>query len=89
MLIDIGVEEGIVEKSGSWFSHDSQRIGQGRENAKRFLRDHPDMADAIERSIREKAGLLADVMLDGVPADVMLDGAPIDTADDDAALNGN
>jgi hypothetical protein len=47
------------------------------------------MADAIERSIREKAGLLADVMLDGVPADVMLDGAPNDTADDDAALNGN
>ena len=88
-LLDHGVNVGIIEKSGSWFSHDSQRIGQGRENAKRFLRDHPDMADAIERSIREKAGLLADVMLDGVPADVMLDGAPNDTADDDAALNGN
>ena len=88
-LLDHGVNVGIIEKSGSWFSHDSQRIGQGRENAKRFLRDHPDMADAIERSIREKAGPLADVMLDGVPADVMLDGASNDTADDDAALNGN
>ena len=79
-LLDHGVNVGIIEKSGSWFSHDSQRIGQGRENAKRFLREHPDMADAIERSIREKAGLLADVMLDG---------APKDAAVDDAALSGN
>jgi recombination protein RecA len=76
-LLDHGVNVGIIEKSGSWFSHDSQRIGQGRENAKRFLREHPDMADAIERSIREKAGLLADVMLDG---------APKESADDDATL---
>ena len=76
-LLDHGVNVGIIEKSGSWFSHDSQRIGQGRENAKRFLREHPDMAGAIERSIREKAGLLADVMLDG---------APKESADDDATL---
>ena len=47
-LIDLGVKAGVVEKSGAWFSYDSQRIGQGRENAKQFLRDHQDMADAIE-----------------------------------------
>ena len=47
-LIDLGVKAGVVEKSGAWFSYDSQRIGQGRENAKQFLRDHPDVADAIE-----------------------------------------
>ena len=47
-LIDLGVKAGVVEKSGAWFSYDSQRIGQGRENAKQFLRDHPDIADAIE-----------------------------------------
>jgi len=64
-LLDHGVNVGIVEKSGSWFSHDSQRIGQGRENAKRFLRDNPEVADVIERKIRENAGLLSDAMLDG------------------------
>ena len=47
-LIDLGVKAGVVEKSGAWFSYDSQRIGQGRENAKQFLRDHHDVADAIE-----------------------------------------
>ena len=55
-LIDLGVKAGVVEKSGAWFSYDSQRIGQGRENAKQFLRDHKDVADAIEtqgaRSVR-------------------------------------
>jgi recombination protein RecA len=67
-LIDLGVKAGIVEKSGSWFSFDSQRIGQGRENAKQFLRDHKDAADAIEKRIREQAGAVADKMLVG-PAD--------------------
>ena len=62
-LLDLGVKAGIVEKSGAWFSHDGQRIGQGRENAKTFLKDHPEMADAIERKIRESAGLLSDVMI--------------------------
>ena len=56
-LLDLGVKADLVEKSGSWFSYNSQRIGQGRENAKTFLRDHPDMADEIERKIREAAGL--------------------------------
>ncbi len=63
-LIDLGVKAGVVEKSGSWYSHDSQRIGQGRENAKTFLKDNPDVADAIERAIRQNAGLIAETILD-------------------------
>ena len=55
---------GVVEKSGSWFSYDGQRIGQGRENAKTYLREHPDVAQAIEQKVRENAGILAAV-LDG------------------------
>ena len=47
-LIDLGVKAGIVEKSGAWFSYDSQRLGQGRENSKQFLRDNPEVADKIE-----------------------------------------
>jgi recombination protein RecA len=58
-LIDLGVKAGIVEKSGSWFSYDSQRIGQGRENAKEFLRANPEIAGAIERAIRANAGIIA------------------------------
>jgi recombination protein RecA len=64
-LIDLGVNAGIVEKSGAWFSHNGQRIGQGRENAKTFLRQTPDMAAEIERSIRQNAGLVAETMLSG------------------------
>ena len=56
-LIDLGVKAGVVEKSGSWFSYDSQRIGQGRENAKQFLKEHPEMAAAIEQAIRASAGI--------------------------------
>ena len=62
-LIDLGVKAGIVEKSGSWFSFDSQRIGQGRENAKQFLRDNPAAADSIEKRIREQAAVVADKMM--------------------------
>jgi recombination protein RecA len=58
-LIDLGVRAGVIEKSGSWFSYEDQRIGQGRENAKVFLKEHPEMADAIEKAIRENAGLIA------------------------------
>jgi len=64
-LIDLGVKAGVVEKSGSWFSCNSERIGQGRENAKKFLRDNPDMAAMIENSIRANAGLVAEEMLAG------------------------
>ena len=56
-LIDLGAKAGVVEKSGSWFSYKSQRIGQGRENAKQFLRDHPEMAAEIEQTIRTEAGV--------------------------------
>ena len=62
-LIDLGVKAGIVEKSGSWFSYDSQRIGQGRENAKTFLKENPEVADAIERAIRGNAGLIAEAAM--------------------------
>ncbi|HSM19057.1 MAG TPA: recombinase RecA, partial [Hyphomicrobiales bacterium] len=63
-LLDLGVKAGIVEKSGSWFSYDSQRIGQGRENAKAFLKDNAVVAEAIEQAIRQNAGLLASRILD-------------------------
>ena len=56
-LIDLGAKAGVVEKSGSWFSYKSQRIGQGRENAKQFLRDHPEVAAEIEQTIRAEAGV--------------------------------
>jgi recombination protein RecA len=64
-LIDLGVKAGIVEKSGAWFSCDSQRIGQGRENAKQFMRDNPDMAASVEKRIRDQANGLANAMLAG------------------------
>ncbi len=64
-LVDLGVAAGVVEKSGAWFSHAGQRIGQGRENAKQFLRDNPPIANAIERAIRQNAGLVAGALMDG------------------------
>ncbi len=64
-LVDLGVKGGIVEKSGSWYSYDSQRIGQGRENAKTFLKDNPDIAQTIEVAVRRNAGLIAADMLQG------------------------
>jgi recombination protein RecA len=67
-LIDLGVKAGVVEKSGAWFSYDSQRIGQGRENAKQFLRDHKEMADAIEVKVREQSGVVTNLML-AIPDD--------------------
>ena len=61
-LLDLGVKAGIVEKSGSWFSYNSERIGQGRENAKNFLKEHPETARDIEKQIRTNAGLLSNAM---------------------------
>jgi recombination protein RecA len=63
-LIDLGVKAGVVEKSGAWFSFDSIRLGQGRENAKAYLKTNPEMADRIERAIRENAGLIAERILE-------------------------
>jgi recombination protein RecA len=63
-LVDLGVKAGIVEKSGAWFSYDSQRLGQGRENAKTFLRENPDVAGKIEAQVRQNAGLIAERILE-------------------------
>jgi recombination protein RecA len=79
-LIDFGVKAGVVEKSGAWFSYDSQRIGQGRENAKTFLKQNPDMAARIETAIRQNAGLIAEKILVGEEE--------TDKDDDDEAAEG-
>ncbi len=80
-LIDLGVKAGVVEKSGAWFSYDSQRIGQGRENAKTFLKQNPDMADRLEAVIRQNAGLIAEKILVGEESEK-------DKDDDDEAAEG-
>ena len=73
-LLDLGVQAGIIDKSGAWFSYGDERVGQGRENAKTFFKDNPDMAAEIELKIRANAGLLTDVMM----------GKPEEFKDDDA-----
>ena len=77
-LLDLGVTAGVVEKSGSWFSHSGERIGQGRENAKTFLRENPDVANAIEAAIRSNAGLIADRITDPDGVSVDEDGVIAD-----------
>nr|WP_241760693.1 MULTISPECIES: recombinase RecA [unclassified Oceanicaulis] len=72
-LLDLGVKGNIIEKSGSWYSHDSERIGQGRENARQFLLDNPEIADRIEAQVRKNAGLIADELLVGPGEDDDLD----------------
>jgi recombination protein RecA len=66
-ILDLGVKAGIVEKSGAWFSYDSQRLGQGRENSKAFLKANHDITAKIEAAIRQNSGLLADQILAGAP----------------------
>ncbi len=73
-LIDLGVKAGIVEKSGAWFSYDSVRLGQGRENSKTFLKQNPDVATKIEAMIRQNSGLIADKILETGPAESDADG---------------
>jgi recombination protein RecA len=68
-IVDLGVKAGVVEKSGSWFSYDSQRIGQGRENAKTFLKNNPDIATKIEAAVRANSGLIAEKILAGKEED--------------------
>ena len=85
-ILDLGVKAGLVEKSGAWFSYDSIRIGQGRENAKAYLKDNPEVAARIERAIRGKTDEVAEALMTGagrggrasecVPACVSVDGAP-------------
>jgi recombination protein RecA len=75
-LIDLGVKAGVVEKSGAWFSYNSQRLGQGRENVKSFLRENSEIANEIETTIRQNSGLIAEQILDE-------GGISEDTASDD------
>ena len=75
-LLDLGVKGDVIEKSGSWYSYNSERIGQGRENARQFLLDNPDISADIEKKVRANAGLIADEMLTGPDLE------------DDEAVNG-
>ncbi|MEM6627225.1 MAG: recombinase RecA [Pseudomonadota bacterium] len=75
-LIDLGVTAGVVEKSGSWYSYNSERLGQGRENTRRFLKDHPDIAAEIDAAIRKNAGILSDEMLAAMDTGKDEDNAP-------------
>ena len=68
-LLDLGVKSGLVEKSGAWFSYDSQRLGQGRENSRQFLKDNPEVANAIEQGVRQSAGVLSEALLAGPEGD--------------------
>ncbi len=83
-LVDLGVKAGIVEKSGAWFSFDSERIGQGRENAKAYLKEHPEMAAKIERAIRQSAGLLAGRILEAAGEDTPRGDATRRDADEES-----
>ena len=68
-LLDLGVKAGLVEKSGSWFSYDSIRIGQGRENSKNYLTENPEVAERLEAAIRGKTEEVAEVLMTGPDAD--------------------
>jgi recombination protein RecA len=72
-LIDIGVEHGLVRKSGAWYTYEGDQLGQGKENARAFLRDNPDLADEIEKKIKEKLGIGATLDADLAAAD----GTPV------------
>jgi recombination protein RecA len=75
-IIDLGVKAGVVEKSGSWYSFNSERIGQGRDNARDFLKGHPDVADQIEKAVRGAGDKIEEELLVG----------PVGTDDEDGAL---
>ena len=79
-LIDLGVDHGIVRKSGAWYTYESDQLGQGKENSRAFLRDNPDLANEIEKKIKEKLGIGPRV---DAPAEVDLD-KPIDLVPDPA-----
>ena len=73
-LIDLGVKAGIIEKSGSWFSYGSERIGQGRENAKNYVKENKEVAHAIEEAIRKESGLINDeIQIDRIEDTLNLD----------------
>jgi len=68
-ILDLGVKAGLVEKSGAWFSYDSIRIGQGRENAKNFLTENPELMERLEKAIRSRTDAVAEEMMTGPDAD--------------------
>jgi recombination protein RecA len=74
-ILDLGVKAGLVEKSGAWFSYDSIRIGQGRENSKNYLKENPDVAERLERAIRNRT--------DEVAEEMMVGGLDDDSGDDE------
>jgi recombination protein RecA len=74
-LIDMGVEHGIVRKAGAWYTYDGEQLGQGKENARGFLRDNPDLANEIEKKIKEKLGIGAVIDAEPLPPVVPLSGA--------------
>jgi recombination protein RecA len=75
-LIDLAIEDKLIEKSGAWFSYGNERIGQGRENAKQWLRDNPDRAEEIRRKVLEKRGLTTPVGLNGATSSELPEGRP-------------
>ncbi len=77
-LLDLGVQAGIIDKSGAWFSYGAERVGQGRENAKTFFKENPEIAAEIEQKIRANAGLISEAMM----------GKPEEFKDDDAGVDG-
>ncbi|MGE4312974.1 MAG: recombinase RecA [Pseudobdellovibrionaceae bacterium] len=85
-LVDLGVQAGLVDKAGAWFSYGDQRVGQGRENAKQFMKDNPELAAKLEGEIRSNAGIVADALLSGPEND---DDAPVamDTDDGDTTTS--
>ena len=90
-IVDLGVKAGFVEKSGAWFSFDGQRIGQGRENTKNFLKENPQIAATIEKTVRQNAGLIVDAMLaepEGDEAAEATEGPDLEGDDTPAAGKG-
>ncbi len=75
-LIDMGVEHGLVRKAGAWYTYDGEQLGQGKENARGFLRDNPDLANEIEKKIKEKLGIVP--VLDADPLSAPIDSTPVD-----------
>jgi recombination protein RecA len=88
-LIDLGVEQGIVRKSGAWYTYEGDQLGQGKENARNFLRDNPDLANEIEKRIKEKLGVGPRIDADpGTPSDPGTPGDPNNGSGNGRAANG-
>ena len=81
-IIELGVKAGVIEKSGAWFSYNSERIGQGKENARQWLKDNPKVAQELIKKIMEKSGIINEKMLEtSANTDVSDDAPSSDTAE--------